>query len=86
MLDLELEKTPLSRQHTIDSGTADLCLCFLNCKSRFSNDLAQTEKHFCMMGKEGYPPPQLSLVVRKPVFVVFDQVRHKPGCAITEDA
>ena len=26
----------------------------------------------------------LSLVVRKPVFGVSDQVRHKPDCAITE--
>ena len=27
----------------------------------------------------------MSLVVRKPVFGVFDQVRHKPGCTIIED-
>ena len=27
---------------------------------------------------------KLSLVVRKPVFGVSDQVRHKPGCAVTE--
>ena len=27
----------------------------------------------------------MSLVVRKPVFGVSDQVPHKPGCAITED-
>ena len=27
----------------------------------------------------------LSLVVRKPVFGVFDQVGHKPGCTATED-
>ena len=27
----------------------------------------------------------LSLVVRKPVFGVPDQVRHKPGCTATED-
>ena len=26
-----------------------------------------------------------SLVLRKPVFGVFDQVRHKPGCTATED-
>ena len=26
----------------------------------------------------------MSLVVRKPVFGGSDQVRHKPGCAITE--
>ena len=28
---------------------------------------------------------QVSLVVRKPVFGVSDQVRHKPGCTIIED-
>ena len=27
----------------------------------------------------------LSLVVRKPVFGVSDQVPHKPGCTSTED-
>ena len=27
----------------------------------------------------------LSLVLRKPVFGVSDQVRHKPGCTVTED-
>ena len=27
----------------------------------------------------------MSLVVRKPVFEVSDQVRHKPGCTATED-
>ena len=27
----------------------------------------------------------LSLVVRKPVFGVSDQVRQKPGCTTTED-
>ena len=28
---------------------------------------------------------KMSLVVRKPVFGVSDQVRHKPGCTIKED-
>ena len=27
----------------------------------------------------------MSLVVRKPVFMVSDQVAHKPGCTVTED-
>ena len=27
----------------------------------------------------------MSLVMRKPVFGVSDQVRHKPGCTFTED-
>ena len=39
--------------------------------------------------KKIYPcKPQfyyMSLVVRKPVFGVSDQVRHKPGCTVTED-
>ena len=30
-------------------------------------------------------PIHLSLVMRKPVFGVSDLVRHKPGCAVTED-
>ena len=30
-------------------------------------------------------PFRLSLVVRKLVFGVFDQVQHKPGCTTTED-
>ena len=29
---------------------------------------------------------QMSRVARKPVFRVSDQVSHKPGCTITEDA
>ena len=28
---------------------------------------------------------KLSLVLRKPVFGVSELVRHKPGCAVTED-
>ena len=28
---------------------------------------------------------EMSLVLRKPVFGVSDQVRHKPGCTATED-
>ena len=28
---------------------------------------------------------KMSLVVRKPVFGVSDQVPHKPGCTATED-
>ena len=32
-----------------------------------------------------YQVSYMSLVVRKPVFGVSDQVRHKLGCTITED-
>ena len=38
---------------------------------------------------DGYTGGQvmhLSLIVRKPVFGVSDQVRHKPGCTATEDS
>ena len=28
---------------------------------------------------------EMSLVLRKPVFGVTDKVRHKPGCAVTDD-
>ena len=30
-------------------------------------------------------PKYMSLIVRKPVFGISDQVRHKPGCTATED-
>ena len=39
-------------------------------------------KHFYA---DMYNHIKMSLVVRKPVFGVFDQVRHKPGCTTTED-
>ena len=32
-----------------------------------------------------YMNRNMSLIVRKPVFGVSDQVRHKPGCTATED-
>ena len=38
-----------------------------------------TSEHFKITGQ------QMSLVVRKPVFGVFNQVRYKPGCTATED-
>ena len=34
---------------------------------------------------KGGPTCKMSLVVRKPVFGVSDQVRHNPGCTATED-
>ena len=44
-------------------------------------------KHCEKVGRLADRPLQLnlSLVVRKPVFGVSDQVRHKPGCTATED-
>ena len=43
--------------------------------------LGKRELIFLLLNTHHY----LSLVVRKPVFGVSDQVRHKPGCAATED-
>ena len=40
-----------------------------------------TEITIQMLSLQGH----MSLVVRKPVFGVSDQVRHKPGCTTTED-
>ena len=39
----------------------------------------------CVALQIGIGHNYLSLVVRKPVFGVFDQFRHKPGCTIKED-
>ena len=36
-------------------------------------------------GREDEVYNYMSLVVRKPVFEVSDQVRHKPACTATED-
>ena len=41
-------------------------------------DLVQSEAKFCTKTK-------MSLVVRKPVFGVSDEVRHKSSCTATED-
>ena len=48
---------------------ADLRLCFRICKKK---RFALDEAH-------------MSHVLRKPVFRVSDQVRHKPDCTVTED-
>ena len=58
---------------------ADLLLCYSkNVKTFFyhrgSNFLNQSQVFH-----------SISLVVRKPVFGVSDQIRHKPGCVVTED-
>ena len=39
-----------------------------------------------LLGARPQPPQgKMSLVLRKPVFGVSDQVPHKPGCTVTED-
>ena len=53
----------------------ETCLCIFKWSS------TQTS----VLSKQGLVIPNLSLVVRKPVFGVSDQVRHKPDCTATED-
>ena len=42
--------------------------------------ISTSNHHVCFEAKS-----YLSRLVRKPVLVASDQVRHKPGCTITED-
>ena len=42
--------------------------------------ISTSTHHVCFEAKSYF-----SRLVRKPVLVVSDQVRHKPGCTITED-
>ena len=42
--------------------------------------ISEVSGGFCIPAKVN-----MSLVVRKPVFGVSDQARHKPGCTVTED-
>ena len=42
--------------------------------------------HFSNVDLPRVSAVNLSLVLRKPVFGVSDQVRHKPGCQTTEDS
>ena len=42
------------------------------------------QSSFCPDGHETETSRQMSLVTRKPVFGVFNQVRLKPACAATE--
>ena len=49
-------------------------------------DMKQQEKIISNLKSEiENKEKQLSLVLRKPVFGVSDQVRHKPGCTAAED-
>ena len=61
-------------------------------KIRFSHDTAhiavmvsENLKLFKHYSREMPPTDYMSLIVRKPVFGVFDKVRHKPGCTATAD-
>ena len=46
--------------------------------------LSQNEAHLVLLSV-WHRLLHMSLVVRKPIFGVSDQVLHKPGCAATED-
>ena len=56
-------------------------------KEGFSHDAAQFERDamYFVFVVSCLSQIYLSPVVRKPVFGVSDQVRHKPGCTATED-
>ena len=56
---------------------------FAYAKIRFSHDMAQTTAHVAV--SDSFVVLDLSLVVRKQVFRVSDQVQHKPGCTTTDD-
>ena len=64
--------TYVAKSKALISCEADLHLCFrIYAKDMFSHDETQTFVH-------------MSLVVRKPFFVVSDKVRHKAGCTATD--
>ena len=44
------------------------------------------EMYYTVQEVDNKSTDQMSLVVRKPVFGVSDQVRHKQGCTVTEDS
>ena len=55
---------------------------------RYPLDVARRKLQLASMLPEPdkYHGYDMSLVVRKPVLGVSDLVRHKPGCAVTEDS
>ena len=68
---------------------ADLRLCFRICKnpvfSRRGSYINDGKIHPSQAGHWLADCIYMSRDVRKPVFRVSDQVRHKPGCTATED-
>ena len=74
-------------------GDQTVLLLFAYALSRFSYDIANLEpRHIFFYGMRHEPNKDsaqpiydLSLVVRKPVFGVSDEVRHKPSCTAIED-
>ena len=67
-----------------------MCLSLLNTKKKWiSHETAHTMCNDASLDLETAFSAcfnfHMSLVVRKPVFGVSDQVRHKPGCTTTQD-
>ena len=74
----------VAKTKALISCAADMQPCFRICKSRFFHDAAQSV--IVVSDKVGFNQPDMvhmSLVVRKPVFGVSDQVPNKPGCTVT---
>ena len=61
---------------------------YINTHAAIEQMREKAEREVKLGPRVGYskgPEEQISLVVRKPVFGVSDQVPHKPGCTATED-
>ena len=59
--------------------------CLNGILHRYKNIRAERWPAFVKSLNLQFYNPYMSLIVRKPVFGISDLVRHKPGCAATED-
>ena len=63
-------------------------VCFVLYSAKISGERLQDHwsSGFIAYSKAGFEnTAHMSLIIRKPVFRVSDQVSHKPGCTATED-
>ena len=60
------------------------CVISFNLSLIMEDRYSREEAHFTFDDEQSLLNYYLSLVVRKPVFGVSDQVPHKPGCTVTE--
>ena len=68
------------RDCTIHAAKTNMLIsCLVTAQPICAFDFANEKSRFF------HAAAQMSLVLRKPVFGVFDQVRHKPGCIVIED-
>ena len=67
----------MTKQNWVDAGKIRRQTALRDCHIKSPVNFASTL--ICMFDDK------LSLVVRKPVVGVSNQVRHKPGCTATED-